>query len=358
MPYTYDARLPYASTIPSRYYVDGRFLDDENRNVFGRTWQLVGHAEQVSEKGAYFTASVGGEPLLVVRGNDGALRAMSNVCRHRAGPVAKGAGRKPVLQCGYHGWTYTLEGTLHATPELEGIECFERGEFALPQFQIDEWQGLLFVNLDRSASSLPEFLGQLVSDMPENDYGSFRLAARKEWELGCNWKVYVDNYLEGYHIPIVHPGLFRELDYPNYRTETKQNHSIQFAPTRRPARIRTTSDDAEVRYFWLYPNLMLNVYPDNFSTNLIVPLGPHRTLTVFEWYFRSPETDQTKATIAETIAFSDEIQVEDIEICEAVQRGLTSRTYDTGRYSPARENGVHHFHGLYVKDMGLPTQSG
>ena len=353
MPYAFDPRLPFASTIPSHYYVDDRFLDEENRTVFGRTWQLIGHAEQVREKGSYFTAVIGGEPLLIVRGNDGVLRAMSNVCRHRAGPVAKGAGRKPVLQCGYHGWTYTLEGKLHATPEMEGIECFDRTDFSLPNFRIDEWQGLLFANLDSNAPALRDFLGDLVSDMPENDYASFRLAARKEWELGCNWKVYVDNYLEGYHIPIVHPGLFRELDYPNYHTETKRNYSIQFAPTRRPERIRTAGGDDQVRYFWLYPNLMLNVYPDNFSTNLIVPLGPHRTLTIFEWYFRDPETVASKSALADTIAFSDEIQLEDIEICEAVQRGLASRTYESGRYSPARENGVHHFHGLYARDMGL-----
>ncbi|MGZ8867051.1 MAG: aromatic ring-hydroxylating oxygenase subunit alpha [Thermoanaerobaculia bacterium] len=353
MTWTFEPRLPRASTIPSRFYTDAGFLDEEYRNVFGRTWQLVGHAGQVKEKGAYFTTVIGGEPVLIVRGGDGKLRAMSNVCRHRAGPVAKGAGCKPVLQCGYHGWTYTLEGLLHATPEMEGIECFDRSDFRLPQFGIDEWHGLLFVNLDPSAVSLTDFLGELVSDMPENDYASFRLAARKEWELGCNWKVYVDNYLEGYHIPIVHPGLFRELDYPNYRTETKGNHSIQFAPTRRPERIRTRGGEDQVRYFWLYPNLMLNVYPDNFSTNLILPLGPHRTITVFEWFFRDPDTAQSKSAIADTIAFSDEIQIEDIGICEAVQRGLASQTYDSGRYSPVRENGVHHFHGLYARDMGI-----
>ena len=213
------------------------------------------------------------------------------------------------------------------------------------------------MNLDPAAPPLADFLGDLPGDMPQHDHSGFRLAARKNWEVGCNWKVYVDNYLEGYHIPIVHPGLFRELDYPNYRTETKKNYSIQFAPTRRADRIRTTSQDDEVRYFWVYPNLMLNVYPDNFSTNLIVPLSHDRTLTIFEWYFRDPDDAKTKSDLAETIAFSDEIQLEDIDICEAVQRGLASSTYTTGRYSPQRENGVHHFHGLYARDMGMVVGS-
>ena len=350
MTYQFDSRLEFASTIPSTFYTDPKVLARERQSIFATTWQLVGRAEQVREPGQYFTAEIAGEPLLIVRGNDGVLRVMSNVCRHRAGPVAKGEGKRPVLQCGYHGWTYSLDGRLKVTPEFDGVECWDTSNVALPQFRIEEWHELLFVNLDPAAPSLSQYLGELLQDMPKHDHSGFRLAARKDWEVGCNWKVYVDNYLEGYHIPIVHPGLFKELDYPNYRTETRKNYSIQFAPTKRADRIRTTSNDDEVRYFWVYPNLMLNVYPDNFSTNLIVPVGHDRTLTIFEWYFRDPA-----ASVDATIKFSDEIQIEDIEICEAVQRGLRSSTYDSGRYSPVRENGVHHFHGLYARDMAIAT---
>ncbi len=346
-----DPRLEYASTIPSSFYVDRDVLDREQRSVFAKTWQLAGRAEQVREAGQFFTAQVANEPVLVVRGSDGVLRAMSNVCRHRAGPVAKGEGKRPVLQCGYHGWTYSLEGRLLATPEMDGIQSFDRASCVLPEFRVEEWNELVFVAID-SAQSLREFLGTLADDMPRHDYRGFRLAARKDWEIACNWKVYVDNYLEGYHIPMVHPGLFKEIDYANYRTETKANYSIQFAPAKRTDRIRTTAQQDEVRYFWLFPNLMLNVYPDNFSTNLIVPLAHDRTLTIFEWYFRDPESAAVQRDLAETIAFSDEIQLEDIAICEAVQRGLASSAYSAGRYSPVRENGVHHFHCLYAEAMG------
>jgi len=355
MTYSYDPRLAYASTIPSSYYTDAAVLQSENRNIFGRTWQLVGRVDQVSEPGRFFTTVIAEEPVLITHGNDGVIRAMSNVCRHRAGPVAKGEGQRSAIQCRYHGWTYSLEGRLIGTPEIEGIECFDRDNISLPQFRIEEWNSLLFASLDPSSPSLNDFFGELVNDMPRNDYGGFKLAARKDWELDCNWKVYVDNYLEGYHIPIVHPGLFREIDYPNYRTDTKGNYSIQFAPTKKADRIRTAGGQDQVRYFWLFPNLMLNVYPDNFSTNLVVPLGHQRTRTIFEWYFRNPESAKVKSEVAETIAFSDEIQIEDIEICEAVQRGLRSATYQSGRYSPVRENGVHHFHGLYSKLMGIPA---
>jgi choline monooxygenase len=344
-----DPRLEYASTLPSRFYFDSAVLADEQRFVFGRTWQLAGNAAQVREAGAYFTCVIGEEPVLVVRGSDGELRAMSNVCRHRAGPIAAGEGKRPVLQCGYHGWTYALDGRLRTTPEFEGVADFDRSNCRLPQFQVGVWNELVFVNLDPRAESLNDFLGELLGDMPAHDYSGFRLARRKTWELDCNWKVYVDNYLEGYHIPIVHPGLFRELDYPNYRTETRRSYSIQFAPTKRPDRIRTVDGDDQVRYFWVFPNLMLNVYPDNFSTNLILPLGPGRTATVFDWYFKDPEASRQE--LDDTVAFSDEIQLEDVDICESVQRGLRSSTYDTGRFSPQRENGVHHFHCLYQERM-------
>jgi choline monooxygenase len=344
--YRFDARLPFASTIPAEYYIAREVLTRENRSVFGRTWQLVGRGDQVREPGSFFTATVADEPLLIVRGADGVLRCLSNVCRHRAGPVAKGEGKRNVLPCGYHGWTYALDGSLLKTPEMDGIECFDRQSMSLPQFRVESWNDLIFVNLDAGAEPLAAFLG----DLAKVTFAG-KLAARKDWSLDCNWKVYVDNYLEGYHIPVVHPGLFREIDYPNYRTETRTNYSIQHAPLKRPDRIRTAEGSNEAAYFWVYPNLMLNVYPDNFSTNVIVPAGHDRTLTIFEWYFRDPE--HAKREIDETVKFSDEIQIEDIEICEAVQRGLRSSTYSSGRYSPARENGVHHFHGLYARDMAL-----
>ena len=351
--YQFDPRLAFARTVPSRYYFEAEILEAEKRNVFGRTWQLAGRIGQVRDPGQFFTTTIADEPVLIVRGNDGELRALSNVCRHRAGPVAKGEGKRPVLQCGYHGWTYALDGSLLKTPEMSGIECFDRDDFSLPAFRVDVWNELVFVNLDRGAAPLDEFLGDLIERLVQRDYAGYRLAARKEWSLDCNWKVYVDNYLEGYHIPIVHPGLFREIDYTNYRTETRPNYSIQHAPLKRPERVRVSDPADEIDYFWIWPNLMLNVYPDNFSTNLIVPLSPTRTLTLFEWYFRDPDSPVQRQRIDETIAFSDEIQLEDIEICEAVQRGLRSSTYDNGRYSPSRENGVHHFHGLYAGAMGF-----
>jgi choline monooxygenase len=330
--------------------------------VFGRTWQLVGREDQVALPGRFFTAEVAGEPLLIARGGDSRLRALSNVCRHRAGPVAAGEGVCQAFRCGYHGWSYGLDGRLVNTPEFDAVEDFRKEEHGLPEFPLEVWLGLLFVNLDPSPGG-PAFR-QTLEDLPARlaarGLEAMRPAARKEWTVGCNWKVYVDNYLEGYHIPIVHPGLMKEIDYARYRTQTRRHSSEQHAPIKaeKGGRMRKEHPDDEARFFWVYPNLMLNVYPDNFSTNLVLPLSHDRTLTVFEWYFRDPGSAETRDRLAETVAFSDEIQREDIAICQAVQKGLKSRTYDRGRYSVARENGVHHFHSLLARALASPSPDG
>jgi choline monooxygenase len=189
-------------------------------------------------------------------------------------------------------------------------------------------------------------------------------AERRDYVINCNWKVYVDNYLESYHIPIAHPGLMREIDYAHYRTDTFRYYSQQFAPIR----AMKTEDSGErfyapgtglqqALYFWIFPNLMLNIYPDNISTNIIVPLSAEKTLTIFEWFFHDADQPKTRERIERAITFSDEVQQEDITLCENVQRGLRSCTYDRGRYSVKRENGVHHFHMLLSEFLGKPATS-
>jgi choline monooxygenase len=351
--FSFEERLAAAETVPSRVYTDPQVLEIERIKIFGRTWQLVGRGDQVSSPGRYFTAEVAGEPLLIARGSDARLRALSNVCRHRAGPVAAGEGSCQAFRCGYHGWSYALDGRLLNTPEFDGVESFRKEEKALPEFRLESWLGLLFVNLDPSAPPLLETLEDLPERLSSRGLEAMRPAARKDWTVECNWKVYVDNYLEGYHIPIVHPSLMKELDYARYVTETSRCYSLQHSPIREsgPGRLKRTGSEDEALYFWIYPNLMLNVYPDNFSTNLILPLGHERTLTVFEWFFPDPEKPETREAVRQAIEFSDEIQLQDIAICEAVQKGLKSRTYDRGRYSVRRENGVHHFHSLLARAL-------
>lgn len=349
--YIFDPRIAFADTLPSDWYRGDEILRIEKEKIFARTWQLVGRVDQVASVGNYFTAMVGNEPIIVVCGKDNKLQAFSNVCRHRAGPVAKGSGKRNVLQCSYHGWTYSLAGKLLHTPEFDGVECFDKANYCLPQFKVETWGGLIFVNLDLNAVSLSSYLEDLPNRFGYHNTPELKLAARKDWYVDCNWKVYVDNYLEGYHIPLVHPGLNRELDYGKYEVETKRYYSIQHSPIKDNATrlVKGQENSSPAQYFWLFPNLMINVYPDNFSTNLIIPIAPNKTLTIFEWYFCNPENEEIKKEVERVVKFSDEVQIEDIEICETVQRGLDSHTYHQGRYSVKRENGVHHFHALLME---------
>ena len=353
--YTPTSDLSRAATIPSRWYLDPAFLDIERERVFGRTWQPVGFSSAAAEPGSYLANEIAGEPIVVTRAKDGVLRAFSNVCRHRASIIADGQGRAQTLRCPYHNWTYALDGKLIACPEFEGVAEWDQSNVRLPEFRVEEWGPYVFVNQNADAPALADVLGDIPAEVAKIGCAieQMTFARRREYIIECNWKVYVDNYLEGYHLPAAHPSLFRELDYAQYRVDTFRYYSSQFAPirARKPGqearRYNYDSDSQRALYYWIFPNLMLNVYPDNMSSNIIVPLGPLRTLTIFEW-FSYPGSDVQESTIE----FSDEIQQEDIKICESVQKGLRSRTYDTGRFSVKRENGVHHFHLLLDEFVG------
>lgn len=346
--YTFCPDLARASTIPARWYTDPAFLEAERRRVFGRTWQAVGRAESVAQPGSYLAGEIAGEPVLVARGKDGGLRAFSNVCRHRGAVMAEGAGQASVIRCPYHAWTYSLDGSLLGTPEFDGVEDWDRSAACLPRFQVETWGPFVFVNQDSGGPALREVLGAIPDEIASFGcpFERMRLSYRRDYIVECNWKVYIDNYLEGYHIPVAHPGLLRELDYSQYRVETFRYYSSHIGPIRArtsdagPRRYAFADSSRNALYYWIFPNFMLNIYPDNLSSNIILPLAPERTLTIFEWFGFSGEVAQA------TIDFSDEIQQEDIRLCESAQRGLRSRHYKQGRFSVKRENGVHHFHGL------------
>lgn len=351
MNFEFDERLERASTLPSRLYFDRTTFEAEKRAIFYRTWQMVGRLEQLPEEGSYFTCDVVDEPLIIARDQRGELRGFHNVCRHRAGPVAEGAGCRSSLQCRYHGWTYSLDGKLIGTPEFDGVECFSREENGLRPVKVEAWEQFIFVSLDESAPPLAQLLEDIPRMTHEFEVSRMKFVERRDYVIDCNWKVYVDNYLEGYHIPIVHPGLMRELDYTKYRTITRRYFSLQDAPIKQGGAYYGSREQRDALYFWVFPNLMVNINPETLSTNLIVPLSESKTLTIFEWFAHAERLSEARESVQATIDFSEEIQQEDIKICERVQRGLRSITYDRGRYSVRRENGVHHFHSLWMEFM-------
>ncbi|HEY6293983.1 MAG TPA: aromatic ring-hydroxylating dioxygenase subunit alpha [Terriglobia bacterium] len=364
--YHADDPLALASTIPGSWYTDVRIAELERERVFGRTWQVVGRLDQVGSTGQYFTAEVAGEPILVARGNDGVLRAFYNVCRHHATAVAwEAEGRATNFRCPYHGWTYGLDGALKGMTEFDGVQCFDRATHGLIEARAATWEKFVWVNLDAAAPPLEEFLGRLADRVRPLSLGALEFFERRTYTLNCNWKVYVDNYLDGgYHVPHMHKGLNSVLDYTHYTIENEDRACIQSSPVRSSS---TSDPDAAATrqgdrsyYLWQYPNFMLNWYEGYLDTNLVLPGNPDgsgwidRCTVIFDFYFGDTSEARSEYN-RQSIAVSDRVQDEDTAICESVQKGLRSRAYGAGRLSVRREAGEHLFHRLLAADLRRPA---
>lgn len=334
--------LERARTIPSAWYVDPRFLDADREWIFARTWQGIAHAQQLAQPGQYVTEQIAGEPVIVVRGKDHVLRAFYNVCRHRGGPLAlDAAGCVNALQCKYHGWTYLLDGSLRGVPAMDRTELFDKKDFGLHPLRVEEWQGLVFVNLDPQALPLEHYVAGIAERIAPMRLDTLRFSRRVEYPVSCNWKVYVDNYLEGYHVPYVHPELAKLYDYRQYVTTTHGWYSLQHSPLTGD-NLYSRDGGGEAFYYCVFPNFMLNILPGRLQTNLVLPDGHDRCRVVFQFF----HDDADPGRIEADVAYSEGVQAEDAEICARVQEGLASRAYDTGRFSVTYEAGVHHFQEL------------
>src|SRR5688500_4146572 len=354
----YDPNLPLdrPSTIPASWYINKELYELELKTVFSNTWQLAGRLDQVSQPGQYVTTDIAGEPIVVVRGDDGVLRGFFNVCRHHAAAVVSlPEGSAKHLRCPYHGWTYGLDGSLKGTPDFTGVCNFDRASNGLAPVDIGEWEHWVFVRLTPDGPSLEQFLGDdLTSRVPSRAVAGFHWMERRVYTVDCNWKVFVDNYLDGgYHVPHLHKGLDSVLDYGGYTIENGARFCLQSSPmVADGADARTGSVRAGDRasYFWLYPNLMINCYAAAMDTNLVIPRGVDRTEVIFDYFFADLADGARDRNLA-SIAVSEQIQDEDVGICASVQRGLSSRAYTAGRLSARREAGEHLLHRLRHADL-------
>ncbi|MBV9302515.1 MAG: aromatic ring-hydroxylating dioxygenase subunit alpha [Acidobacteriaceae bacterium] len=358
--YDDKAALEDAFTIPASWYLSPEMLELEQRAVFGRNWQVIGRTEQVRSAGDYITAEVAGEPVVATRGADGILRAFFNVCRHHAAAVAvEECGRAQLFRCPYHGWTYGLDGSLKGVPEFTGVRNFDRAKNGLVPVAVDTWEQFVFVALEPNARSLREFLGGLTDLVSPLDLGKLSFYTRKVYTLNCNWKVFVDNYLDGgYHVPHIHKGLNDVLEYKEYTIENGDRWSLQSSPmvaldagsSDRDAAVAATRRGDRAYYFWLYPNFMINVYEGVMDTNLVLAMGVDKTKVIFDFFFDDVGPGR-EARNAESVAVSNKVQEEDAWVCESVQRGLRSRAYGAGRLSVRRESGEHLFHRLLAGEL-------
>ncbi|MEE9269499.1 MAG: aromatic ring-hydroxylating dioxygenase subunit alpha [Candidatus Krumholzibacteria bacterium] len=362
----FDHKLPLASALtpPSSWYTDSGIYRLEMQRAFGNNWLIAARADQVDQPTRYVCGEIAGERYVVVRGEDGELRAFFNVCRHHAAAVVEGEGNIKRFACPYHGWTYGLDGRLANAPELGEVQDFDPDHFGLKSIAVDTWGPFVFICMGATPRDLAEDLQPLKEALDATKFESLTFIKRQTYTIECNWKVYIDNYLDGgYHVAYLHKGLAEQLDLASYGTRVFERFSIQSGsaaePTAEPKKAgpaRAGGDFAErigkhVLYAWLYPNFMINRYGSIMDTNCVRPLGVDRTEVVFDYYFHEAEGAQAQDFIRRSLAASDLVQQEDTGICEAVQMGLLSRSYDQGRYSAQREMGEYHFHRLLAEDL-------
>jgi choline monooxygenase len=321
-------------SLPAQWYWDEHHHGHERRAIFAREWLLVGRADELAEVGAQVPIECAGWPLLLTRSDDGAIRGFHNVCRHRAAPLLDQAKVGTTVRCPYHGWTYDLRGRLRkasACPELVGHSA----QLDLVPVRVDIWRGFVFVNLDPAATSLQAVHGQALARANGFAVERFELFGHEIHDLDCNWKTYVDNYAEGYHIPYLHPRLAQSIEWRRYRVDSRDKHSVHVAP----AANRAASDGL---WLFLFPALALNIYSTGMNIERVLPLGPRKTRLQYSYYFADPGS----ADAQQAHDLSVQVTREDIAMCERVQRNLEAGVYQVGPLHPQWENGLIFFHQL------------
>lgn len=353
----FDPTLPVERAVmpPSSWYTDPAIYALEQRTIFQKQWHPAARLDRLRAPGDFVSGCLAGMPWVVVRGQDGELRAFHNVCRHKAAVVAQGAGTTAAFKCPYHGWEYRLDGRLLRAPQIAGIRDFDRDAMSLPALNVTEWGLWAWINADQDAVDLTAQLPELTA-MMESRWASLHFVERRRYLLQCNWKVFVDNYLDGgYHVSNMHPTLDAQIDMGNYRTECFESSSVQLATE--GAGAESLGVDPTVRigsgaiYGWVYPHFMLNRYGPVLDINVVLPKGVDQTEVVIDFFFESVAGDEAQAFIESSIAQSEITQQEDIIVSESVQRGLCSPSYVAGRYAPRVEHGEYHFHRLLAADL-------
>ncbi|XAR63757.1 Choline monooxygenase [Bertholletia excelsa] len=339
----FDPKIPvrHAVTPPSSWYTHPSFYSLEFDRIFFRGWQAVGCTEQIKEPGSFFTGRLGNVEYVVCRDNNGNVNAFHNVCRHHAALLAFGSGKKACFVCPYHAWTYSLDGSLLKTTKITGIQNFNVNEFGLMPIKVAIWGPFVLLNFEKQVLSQEgtnenivgdEWLGSASNILSTNGVDcSLSYICRREYTIECNWKVFCDNYLDGgYHVPYAHKGLASGLKLESYSTTIYEKVSIQSCE----GISEQTEDDfdrlgSKALYAFIYPNFMINRYGPWMDTNLVLPLGPRKCRVIFD-YFLDASLKDDQAFIDRSLEDSERVQMEDIILCEAVQRGLESPVYSSG----------------------------
>lgn len=335
--------LNQSNALDPAVYQSSDLYEFELENIIASGWQCVAPAALVANVGDLITREIADKPIVIVRNANGELNGFFNICRHRAGPLAtcdqSGVKR---LRCKYHGWAYDLDGQLKIAPEMGAAEEFERQNIALKRIDVVEWRSMIFARA-KPGLDFGEIYDSIDQVIPNGMIDGLQHHASQLHTVACNWKVYIDNFLEGYHLPFVHPALNQAVNYAEYTSELSTWWSLQRTPVTKDTGAYSVGEGL---YFFVYPNVMLNIMPGRLQSNRVVPTGLETSQVEFDFYYSPAEAHR----LQEDLAFSAQVQEEDKDICQHVQKGLISGAYEAGRLSPKRESGVWHFQNILRRE--------
>jgi len=350
-----DPDIRRAKTLSSNFYTDERFFELSKERIFARTWQFAGRIDEVANlKPVNLLPGMLDEPILLTKADDG-VKCLSNVCTHRGKILVEEGCHANLIRCGYHGRRFDLNGKFLSMPEFAGVEDFPSESDNLKQVPVSIRGGFVFASIAPLAP-FAEFVDDAATRLDDVEAAELKLISRRNYEVDAHWALYCENYLEGFHIPFVHHSLNEIVDYGTYTTETFRYSSLQTGYSSPPSEggVAAASADGVVadrqvagRYLFIFPNLMFNFYPWGISVNVVRPVSPSHSVVEFLTYV----SDESKLGSGAG-ADLERVELEDEAVVESVQRGIRSRFYSHGRYSPTREKGTHHFHSLIAEFMG------
>ncbi len=362
MTHRYKADPQESYTLPSHFYTNEDILNKEKEEIFYKNWIFAGHVEKVDAPGKYFTFQIFDQNIMIVRGKDHIVRGFYNVCPHRGHELVEGEGKKSVISCPYHAWTFHLDGQFNQGRAVDQIKNFEQKDACLTPVNIEVFLNFIFVNLDPNARPIREMMPELEetirTKIPEVE--NLTLAKRIRYDIKGNWKNVIDNYLECHHCQVAHPEFIKQIDMNSYEISPKEYYIAQTSRGKGscsiPGELNMSSEETYLS-LWLWPTLALDIMPGEPGIIImyIEPVGPEESIEYLEFYFMSKEPTEEGW---ESIKYQDEVLTpEDISLVESVQRGLRSKGYTDGRYvidkqkSSISEHGVHHFHGLVLNAL-------
>ncbi len=351
-----NKNIKAAETLPAEFYRSESIFEAIKEEVFLKTWQWIGdeslvpfseHVHPFILLDNYIT-----EPLVLVRDKDSTIKCFSNVCTHRGNIVVLNPGKMNQLRCMYHGRRFHLDGAFKSMPEFEEAENFPRPCDDLREFLVGTLDPFIFVSLNPSFDfdTVLNIMIERIGFLPLHQF-KHRNDLSKDYLVNCHWALYCDNYLEGFHIPFVHDDLNSVLDYGNYTTEIYEHCNLQIGYANDGEEVFELPEyhidygkQVAAYYYWIFPNMMFNFYPWGLSINVVKPISLDKTKVSFITYVH----DESKFNLGAG-AMLDKVEREDEFVVESVHKGVQSRFYNTGRFSPTREKGVHHFYSLLAK---------